>query len=405
MTAKPMPTLAMDPYSDDVLADPTEFHRRLREVGPAARVEQSEGFDLVAVGRHRNVREIFEDPATYINGRGGGILDLAKAENFREPAAMQEADPPSHTAVRDVMTDVISPRTVRALRVQFQETAEKLVDELLERGSFDAQQQVAEAFPLRVIPDAVMGAPEEGRENLLRYSTFAFEMMGPKTPRVSQVLTELGDIAAISDWIAASCSKEEVSPGSFGARIWQAVDEGRITEKQAANMVRSLLGAGIDTTIHSLANAIFLLATNPQEWQKVHAAPARAKFAYDESLRMHSPVRQLFRTPVRDTDIEGLPVSEGQKIMLILGAANRDPDQWGPDADTFDIDRDAAGQVSLGRGIHGCVGAPIARLEADSVLGAMARRIKSIELDGEPKRLLNNSLWGFDQLPIRIVPA
>lgn len=400
-----MQKLAMDPYSDDVLGDPTEFHRRLRDAGPAARVEQSEGFDLVAVGRYRNVREILQNPAMYINGRGGGILDLAKVENFREPAALQEADPPSHTGTRDVMTDVISPRTVRALRGQFQEAAERLVDGLLERGSFDAQTDVAEAFPLGVIPDAVMGAPEEGRENLLKYSTFAFEMMGPKTPRVDRVLAELGDVMSISEWITRSCSKEQVSPESFGARIWQAAADGRITDQQAANMVRSLLGAGIDTTIHSLGNAIFLLATNPQQWQKLHEQPTRAKFAYDEALRMHSPVRQIFRTPVEDTDIEGLSVTEGQKIMLILQAANRDPDQWGPNADDYDIDRDAAGHASLGRGIHGCVGAPIARLEADALLGAMARRIKLIELDGEPQRLINNSLWGFDRLPVRVVPA
>ncbi len=400
-----VPHLPIDPYTDDVLADPSDFQRRLREIGPAARVDQSEGYDIVAVGRDRDVRAVLENPDLFVNSRGSGVLDLSTDEPFREPGVLQEGDPPAHTGPRAVMTEVISPRTVRRMRAEFQRAADAIVDDLVERGTFDVQTDLAEAFPLRVIPDLVMGAPPEGRENLLRYSTFVFESMGPQTPRAKRVLDGLGDIGHIREWIAESCARENVAAESVGAALWEAAAAGRITDVQAPNMVRSLLTAGIDTTIHSLAITVHLLATHPEQWAKVADAPERAKFAYDEALRYDSTVRQLYRTPAADAEIDGVPVAEGQKLMLVLGAANHDPDRWGPDADTFDMDRQAGGHLSLGRGIHQCVGAPIARLEADILLSTFARRVRTLELADEPELLLNNSLRGFVRLPVRITAA
>jgi cytochrome P450 len=403
-TSRAVPQLDVDPFTDEVLRDPIPFYDRLREAGPA-RVLQSEGYDLVAVGRDRDVREVYSDAGRFLSSRGSGVLDLRTDEPFREPGALLENDPPVHTPIRAVITDVISPRNVRKLRQRFEAVAETIVDGLLDRGTFDAQADLAEAFPLQVIPDLVMGAPESGRENLLRYSTFLFESMGPQTPRARRAIGELGDIDPIREWITRGCSRANVGEGSLGALIWAAAEAGRITDAHAANMVRSLLGAGIDTTIHSLAFTVFHLATNPGEWQKVHEAPQRTRFAYDEALRLDSVVRQNFRTPAEDTEIGGVPVREGQKIMLAPGAANRDPERWGSQAHVYDIDRQAGGHLSLGKGVHQCVGAPIARLEAESLLGALARRVRRVELAGEPEVLLNNTLRGFERLPLRVVPA
>src|SRR5947208_103273 len=102
-----VPHLPIDPYSDEVLTDPTEFHQRLREIGPAARVDQSEGYDIVAIGRDRNVRAVFENPDLFVNSLGSGVLDLRHDEPFREPGVLQEADPPAHTGPRAVMTEII----------------------------------------------------------------------------------------------------------------------------------------------------------------------------------------------------------------------------------------------------------------------------------------------------------
>ncbi|SFO53581.1 Cytochrome P450 [Actinomadura madurae] len=404
MTAT-LPELDLDPFSDEVLRDPGDYHRAVREAAPVVRVQQSEGFDLVAVGRYATVRAIFDDPGMFLNSRGGGILDLKHDENFREPGLLQENDPPGHTAIKAVMTSVISPRNLRRMRRQFQVAADELVDRLLQKKTFDAQTDFAEAYPLKVIPDAIMGVREEGRENLLRYSKFLFENMGPLTPRAKQALAEMGDVQTAIAWVRESCMRENVHEGSFGAMIWEAVDRGELTDQQAPNLVRSLIGAGIDTTIHSLANTLHLLVEHQDQWALLRELPTRGKFAYDEAFRHTSTVRQIFRTPAADTDIGGVPVREGQKIMLVLGAANRDPDHWGPTVDRFDITRDAGGHVSLGRGIHQCVGAPIARMEADVLLSTFARRVKSVEFADTPRPMLNNFLRGWDTLPVTITPA
>nr|WP_271209096.1 cytochrome P450 [Rhodococcus wratislaviensis]GLK33548.1 cytochrome P450 [Rhodococcus wratislaviensis] len=400
-----LPELDIDPFTDEVLRNPDDYHRAIRDAGPVVKVQQSEGFDLVAVGRYSTVLSILENPTMFVNSRGGGILDLKKAENFREPGVLQENDPPSHTAIKSVMTSVISPRNLRKMRQQFQESADEVVGRLLELGTFDAQVEFAEAFPLRVIPDAVMGVQQQGRENLLRYSKWLFENMGPKTPRAVRVLEEMGDLMPAIAWVRESCLRENVDPQSFGGLIWSAVDRGELTEDQAPNLVRSLVGAGIDTTIHSLANTLYLLTANQDQWALLREQPNLGKFAFDEALRHTSTVRQIFRTPMVDTDIEGIPVTEGQKIMLVLGAANQDPERWGANASAYDITRDAGGHVALGRGIHQCVGAPLARLEADVLLSTFARRVKTVEFADTPRVMLNNFLRGFDELQVTITAA
>ena len=137
--------------------------------------------------------------------------------------------------------------------------------------------------------------------------------------------------------------------------------------------------------------------TSPSRW--VQAAQ------YKVVRQNDSTVRQVFRTPARDTEIEGAPVREGQKIMLMLGAANRDPERWGESADQFDITRNAGGHMSFGRGIHQCVGSPIARLEADVLLSTFARRVTTIVPAGVSVPMLNNSLRGWFSLPVTITAA
>jgi 4-methoxybenzoate monooxygenase (O-demethylating) len=400
-----IPTLDIDPFTDDVLADPTTFFAELRKAGPVAKLQQSEGFDIVGVGRDRNVRAIFEDYTNFISSRGGGILDLAKDEPFREPGVLQETDPPRHDGVRGVMSQIISPRNMRVMRDRFQQAADELIDRLLDLGEFDAQREFAEAYPLRVVPDAIMGARPGGRENLLRYSVFLFESMGPKTPRARSVLESVENLQGAIDWVTESTQRENVAPHSFGARLWEAVDRGELDEHDVGLMVRSLIGAGVDTTIYALGVTFNLLLTSPGQWAKLRAEPEVGKFAFEEGLRWGSPVRQIWRTPSRDVEIEGTPVREEQKIMLVLGAANHDPDRWGDTADDFDITRDAGGHLSFGRGIHQCVGAPIARLEADILLSTFARRVQTIEPTGKPTPYLNNSLRGWASIPTRIRAA
>ena len=168
-------------------------------------------------------------------------------------------------------------------------------------------------------------------------------------------------------------------------------------------LVRSFLSAGVDTTVTGIGNALWCLAHNPQQWEKLKAEPKLARPAFEEVLRYTSPVHSFARTAGHDTDIAGFPTLEGSKIICVLGAANMDPDKWG-DPEIFRIDRRPQGHMAFGAGIHGCVGQNIARGELEAVLQAMTEQVDRIELAGPPVWRPNNAIHALDRLPIKFIP-
>jgi cytochrome P450 len=204
----------------------------------------------------------------------------------------------------------------------------------------------------------------------------------------------------VVEWITAACQRTALAPGGLGARIWAAVDRGDITAEQAPLLVRSLLAAGLDTTIYGLGNALYCLAANPDQYALLHADPGLARAAFEETLRVESPVQTFFRTTTRPVEIGGVEIPDGAKVLLFMGSANRDPRRWGGDADRFDLHRRTAGHLAFGSGIHACVGQFISRLEGELVLAALARRASALSLAGPPVPKPNNTLKGFARLPI-----
>jgi cytochrome P450 len=316
---------------------------------------------------------------------------------WRPPSLILEADPPLHTRTRAVLSRVLSSTALRRLRATFEERAAALAGELLERGRFDAIADCAEAFPLAVFPDAV-GLTAEGRENLPVYGNAVFNADGPPN---ALFLSAMEDAARVGPWILAQCRREALAPGGLGADVYASVDAGEIDEAEAALLVRSLLSAGLDTTVHGIGNTLYCLANHPDQWAKLHAQPTLARAAFEEALRFESPVQAFFRTTTRAVTVDGVTLEPEEKVLAFFAAANRDPREW--DApDRFDVTRRVARNVAFGAGIHFCVGAMLARLEAEIVLTALARRIATIEPTGRPQRLLNNALRGLTSLPVAV---
>lgn len=404
MTAPPLaspettvPSTDVDPFCDEVLIDPLPFHEQLREAGPLVRLERHGVF---AMGRYDEVHAALVDWQGFQSSAGVGLSNFRREKPWRAPSLLLETDPPHHDAPRHVLEPILAPRSLRRLREQWAAAAEVLVDELLGRGEVDAVRDIAEVFPLRVFPDAV-GLPADGREHLLPYGDHLFNAFGPDNHLVEKGKAGIGEIAA---WVDAQCRREVLSPDGFGAQIWAAADRGDITHAQAPTIVRSLLSAGVDTTVHSLAGILHGFVSFPDQWAVLRAEPARARVAFDEAIRWESPVQTFFRTATRDIAVAGGIVPEGDKILMFLGSANHDPRRW-HDPDRFDLDRDPSGHVGFGMGIHQCVGQHVARLEAESLLHVLARRVARIELVGEPRRHLNNTMRAFASLPVRLVPA
>jgi cytochrome P450 len=390
------PVSAVDPFSHAFLHDPYPHHEALREAGAVVWLER---YGIWAMARHEQVRDALTDWQTYCSSAGVGLSDFRKEPPWRPPSIILEADPPLHTRTRAVLTRILSPAAIKILRDMFEREAEKLIAQLVEQREFDGVADLAEAYPLKVFPDAV-GISEEGRDNLLPYGTMVFNSFGPRNDLFSAAMANAGPVR---DWITSKCSRAALAPGGLGMQIFEAVDAGELTEDEAGMLVRSFLSAGIDTTVYGLGNALYCLARYPEQWRTLRENPNLIRGAFEEVLRFEAPVQTFFRTTTRAVDVAGVRLGDGEKVLLFLAAANRDPRRW-EKPDTFDVTRRAAGHMTFGTGIHGCVGQAVARLETEAILTALTRRVASFELTGEPKRRLNNTLRGFDTMPLRVVP-
>lgn len=389
------PVSDVDPFSFDVLEDPLPFQAGLRAAGPVVYLEK---YDVYAMGRYNEVHAALSDWQTFQSAAGVGLSNFRNEKPWRPPSLLLEADPPHHDAPRAVLTKILGPREIRRLGESWTADAEELVEDLLARGTeFDAVTDLAAAFPLRVFPDAV-GIPAGGRENLLPYGDHVFNAFGPPNELVAKGAPRVADLSAS---IAAQCARDVLTSDGFGAQIWAAADRGDITEAQAPLIVRSLLTAGVDTTVNGLAAVLHAFATNPDQWGRLRENPALARTAFDEAVRFESPVQTFFRTTTRDIEVGGTLIPEGRKILMFLGSANRDPRRW-ENPDAFDLSRDPSGHVGFGFGIHQCVGQHIARLEASTILSALAKRIASIEISGPTRRHHNNTLRAWESLPVRV---
>jgi cytochrome P450 len=380
-----------------VLEDPLPLHARLRDAGPVVYLTR---YDVYAFARYAEVHDALTNWQGFESGAGVGLSHFRREKPWRPPSLLLEADPPRHDAPRRVLAGIVGARALRRLREQWAAAAEELVEQVLDGGSteVDAVPVLAEAFPLRVFPDAV-GLPPDGREHLLPYGDHAFNAFGPSNDLVAKGAPRVAELSA---WVNGRCAREELAPGGFGARIWEAADRGEITYEQAPLVVRSLLTAGVDTTVHGLGAVLHAFATHPQQWALLRSDPRLARVAFDEAVRWESPVQTFFRTATTDVEIPGgATVPAGHKILMFLAAANRDPRRW-TDPDRFDLSRDPSGHVGFGMGIHQCVGQHVARLEAEALLTALARRVATIELAGPTRRHHNNTLRAWESLPVRL---
>jgi 4-methoxybenzoate monooxygenase (O-demethylating) len=391
------PVSTIDPFSHGFLGDPYPHHEAMREAGPVVWLEQ---YGIWAMARHQEVRDALTDWETYCSGAGVGLSDFRKEPPWRPPSIILEADPPLHTRTRAVLTRILSPAAINVLRATFVREADALIARLVEQREFDGVADLAEAYPLKVFPDAV-GISQQGRENLMPYGTMVFNSFGPRNDLFDKAMANAGPVR---EWIMSTCSRAALAPDGLGMKIFHAVDAGELSEDEAGMLVRSFLSAGIDTTVYGLGNALYCFATNPEQWTVLRENPNLIRGSFEEVLRFESPVQTFFRTTTRDVEVGGVRIGDGEKVLLFLAAANRDPRRW-ERPDTFDVRRRAAGHMTFGTGIHGCVGQAVARLESEAIFSALAKRVVTFELAGKPERRLNNTLRGFDTLPLRIKAA
>jgi cytochrome P450 len=388
------PISDFDAYAEEVLDNPYPHYEVLRELGPVVYLRR---YGVWAVARHAEIDAVLRDHLSFCSSAGVGLANFHTEAPWRTPSLILEADVPFHARTRKLMAGLLAPVAIRKYRPIFEREAELLVERVLNNGRVDAVDDLCAAYPLKVFADAV-GLPSEGRENLLPYGDMVFNGFGPINDRFTTRLKRAKQAIA---WIDEVCKRENLSPDGLGAKIYQAADRGEITQDEAPLLTRTLLSAGLDTTVYTLCNAIVSFANFPDQWALVHADPAIARQALEEVLRFESTFHSFYRTTTKDLELAGVPIRKEQKICVFIGSANRDPRRW-ERADTFDVTRRASGNLAFGTGLHACAGQMLARLEGEIVLTALAKRIKSFRFEGKPIIHYNNSVRGYDSLPISV---
>ncbi|AJE80403.1 hypothetical protein SLNWT_0027 [Streptomyces albus] len=392
-----VPIVDADPFDPETLLDPYPLHERLREAGPVAFLPKYQHY---AYARYEQVQAALADWETYSSAAGVGLQDPRDPGYFRTPGLLLEHDPPDHTKFRKVFAPVLAAPAVRKLRTESAATAAQLVDSVVRKGSVDIVRDLAQVFPLQVLPDAV-GLPVPGREHLISFGELVFNGFGPQNDLFTRALERSGPAR---DWVAACMRRENLSDTGMGATIYASADAGVITHDEAGTLVRNFLSAGIDTTVSAISGALYLLATNPDQWARLRADPSLARAAFEEAVRLVSPVQQFVRSSTREVEVDGAVIPPGSRFLIFHSAANRDPRQWA-EPDRFDIGRRPAGHVGFGTGIHACLGQVIARLEGELILSALVERVERIELTGQSRWHLNNSVRSLASLPVHLHPA
>jgi cytochrome P450 len=391
-------TSDLDPFSPEFRADPFSAYAQLREL--AAPLVWLPRYSIWVVSRYEPVRAILGDWKRFSNAGGGGIKNYFLEKPWRRPSLILEVDPPEHQRTRKVLMQALAPERLQQLRSSFAAQADAIIDEALERGTLDAIPDLVQRFPLTVFPDAV-GMKREDRSNMLVYGAMVFGGFGPVVPWYENLMRQADEVSA---WIMERCKRENLASDGIGAAIYAQADVGVIDHGEATLLVRSLLSAGVDTTIDSIGLCLRCLADHPDQWELLRSDPGMARAAFEEATRYDSSSQSLFRTTLEDFEFEGVPLARHQKVLVLIGAAGRDPAKWA-DPDKFDITRRVtAGQIGYGAGIHSCVAQMMARLEAEVFFRVLARKVEHIELTGPPQLRLQPGLRGLSSLPIRLTP-
>lgn len=382
------PSSDLDPFAPEFTRDPFEGYRQWRDLG---RVVRLPAHDTWVIPRYDDVRAALADDATFSTARGTGLLEESHT------SSVISSDRRRHPVLRSVLSSKTSPRAMAALRGGIFAQVDDLVAEAVERSAVDAVGAIAEVIPVTVVADLI-GLPQDDREPLLPGADVVNRMFGPLTPDLAARLPEAGQYFA---WMAAKCDRAVLTPGSWGSAILDAVDDGVIAHEEGVWLMNGYLVAGMDTTVNALSSLLHLFATQPDSWERIVADPSLAAGAFEEIVRLDSPIQGFFRVTTHDVTFDDVVLPAGERVLLSFGSANRD-DRHFSDADLFLPERGPIDHVGFGFGVHGCAGQALARLESAALLTSLLKRVDRIELTGEPVRREHPVVRGISALPVRL---
>lgn len=381
-----MTTLQVDPaefFSHEVIQDPYPFYARLRAAGPVHRVGDS-GFYLVsdwaAITEVVNRPEDFSSnlTATMTYTVDGGVAPFAMDKVGGPTHILVTADDPVHAAHRKLVLSQFTAKRVRAFEPLIGDIFDTLWEQSVSFGHVEWMESVANRLPMMIVA-RLIGVPDEDADQLAQWG-YASTQLLDGLMSAEELAASMSAIMDLTAYIDEQLARAATEPrGDLIGELASACADGRLDHLTAQLILVSLFSAGGESTASLLGTAVGFLATDPQLQTRIRESPELMGAFVEETLRLEPPFRAHYRHVLRDTDLAGVSVPADSRVLLLWGAANRDPDHFEA-PDEFRLDRpNTKGHMSFGKGAHFCLGAPLARLEAMTVLPKLFERTSRFE--------------------------
>lgn len=371
------------------LANPYPVYHWLRANDP---VHWSDGFNGWLLTRYADVLAGLRDPRLPSGGRLASYMDQlpepvrGEVQPVRDHYAtwLVNLDPPDHTRLRGLVSQAFTPRMIENLRPFIQQTADELIEAALPRGRMELVAEFAQALPARVISQ-MLGVPPGDSGEFERWSQTISAFLGTGRPQADKARAAQRDMLAMSRFVQTLAEQRRQQPAHDLISALIAIEEqgDKLSTNELVGMCVFLLVAGHETTMSLISTGLLALLQYPGQARALRDNPSLSATAVEEFLRFESPLQHQVRTAREDIEIDGRRIRQGQRVLLMLGAANRDPAQF-CDPDRLDIGRAENRHVAFGHGIHFCLGAPLARLEGQVAIPTLLRRLPRLALVGGP---------------------
>jgi cytochrome P450 len=397
----------VDLFDPAFKADPYPTYSELRSSAPVHRITLPDGRGVWLVTRHEDVLAVFKDERFVKNWRKvltpEQLAQIPPIPEVMEPlsANMLDTDPPDHRRLRALVSKAFTPRLIEHMRPRVQEIADTLLDAVQDRSEMDLIDDYAFPLPITVIAE-LLGVPAEDRNSFREWSDAA---VSGDTSREHLEKVLIPNMQAFIDYLRQMFEEKRRNPAedlvSALVRAEEAGDQ--LSEDELLGMVFLLLVAGHETTVNLIGNGVLALLQHPDQLEKLRADPSLIRDAVEELLRFDGPVETSTERFAReDVRIGETVIPRGEMVLVVIAAADRDPDRF-PDPDALDITRSDNKHLAFGKGIHHCLGAPLARMEGQIAISTLLRRMPELRLKGSPESLSwrpGMVLRGLQGLPV-----
>ena len=387
-----------NPLDPKVKADPYPYYQHLRREHPVYRVEP---LGVYAISRHEDVLFATNHPELFSS------FGFSNTEIRGEPAKMMIfTDPPDHTRLRNVVNRSFTPKMVADMEPRIRQVTDDLVAAIAERGEMDLIADLAIPLPVTIIAE-LLGVDPAHKGDFKRWSDWiVLDFMGNQLNDEERAQME-ADMDAFQSYFeqAVGERRERRNGDLISALIRAEEDQQALTAGEVLAFIALLLVAGNETTTNLIGNALVALTDHPDQLEKVAGDPSLIPNLVEETLRYDAPVQFLFRRATQDVEMAGTTIPEGSLTVVLFGSANRDERRFA-EPERFDVTRDAQGHLAFGHGIHFCLGAPLARLEAKVALEALLSRFRNFaRKEHEVEYVASVFLRGPQRLPLTFEPA